>query len=243
MKTICNIKEGVLSLLDKNCINITSKWDFIEKGKNDMTDIVTIDGNKYPLFYWKADPQIEAVARNAKKNIGGSISLKVSGLIDKSYGIDAFLYKELDIAEWVLDSKIKKITAYINKNAINTTLLMENGKVALLELGSSLKEGTEEQTRYTAWGKEGMESSRVVSTKTRPQSIYLYTDNTDPYCYNDPTLELFGLKIDDATKAVAIYKALKKEVDIKMNIERDKTLKFYIEKVYESANKNECVFL
>ena len=208
-----------------------------------MTDFLLLDGTKYPLFYWMSDPQIEAVARNAKKNIGGSVSLKISGMIDKNYGIDAFLYKALDSSEWILDSKIKKITAYLNKNAATITLLMKNDKVALLELSSCLPQGAEEQTRYTAWGKEGMESSRVVSTKIRPESIYMFKDRVEPYEFNDSTLELYGLTYEDSIKAVEIFKVLKEERDITLNIERDKKLRFYIEKVYESSNKNDCIEL
>nr|MBO4518043.1 hypothetical protein [Clostridia bacterium] len=234
METSKSVKDGVISLIDKNKTEITATWDYFKKGANDMTDSVAIDGKTYPLFYWRSDPQIEAIARNAKNNIGGSVSVKISGMVSKNYGVNAFLYKELDTAEWVLDSEIKKITACVNKNAINATLLMKNGKVALLELGATLPDGAEEQTRHTAWGKQGMESTRVVSTKVRPQSVYLFTDRIEPYAFNDATLELYGLTLADATAAVAVYKAISGKTDLRFNIERDKKLRFYMEKVYES---------
>ena len=242
METNKDVKNGVNNLLNKNCISIKSSWEFINKNTTDMTDFLIIDSIKYPLFYWRSDPQIEAVARNAIKNIGGSVSLKISGLIRKNYRIDAFLYKALDSAEWILDSEIKKITAYFNTNAVNVTLLMKNDKVALLELSSSLPDGIEEQTRYTAWGKEGMESSRVVSTKTRPQSVYMFKDDKT-YEFNDSTLELYGLSYEDSIKAVEIFKVLKEERNIKNNLERDKKLRFYIEKAHESSDKNKCIEL
>lgn len=208
-----------------------------------MTDRVAIDGKTYPLFTWRSDPQKEAVARNAKNNIGGSVSVKISGMIARSYGIDAFLYKEIDAAEWILDSEIKKLTAYVNKNAINVTCLMKNGKVALLELGATLPDGAEEQTRHTAWGKQGLESTRVVSTKVRPQSVYLFTDRVEPYAFNDTTKELYGLTLEDATAAVAVYKAITGKTDLKFNAERDKKIRFYMEKVYESDKTRESIEL
>ena len=241
MKNDKNVKNGVISLLKKNKAEISVLWEYRKRSATDMTDYVVIDGNAYPLFYWRSDPQIEAVARNAKNNIGGSVSVKINGMIDKNYGIDAFLYKEIDTAEWILDSEIKKLTAYINKNAINATCLMKNGKVALLELGATLPDGAEEQTRHTAWGKQGLESTRVVSTKVRPQSVYLFTDRIEPYTFNDTTKELYGLTLEEATAAVAVYKAITGKTDLKFNAERDKKIRFYMEKVYESDKTRESI--
>lgn len=243
MEYLKTINDGVKSLLNKNKISNVPSWEFIKKESSDMTDYLKINQKTYPLYYWRFDPQIEAIARNAKKNIGGSVSMKISGLVPNNYGIDAFLYKALDISEWVLDSNIKKITAFINKNAMNLTLLMENEKVALLELGSCLPNGCEEQVRITAWGKEGLESTRVVSTKIKPQSVYLFSDNTEPYKYNDANLELYGLSLDDATKAVAIFKLLTDTTSLNFYKTKDEKLKFYIEKVYESNNTSESIEL
>ncbi len=238
-----SVKYGVLSLLKKNETDSATTWEYVKKAQSDLTDCVIIGGKKYPLLYWRCDPQIEAVARNAKNNIGGSVSAKISGMVSRDYGIEAFLYKELDIAEWILDSEIKKITAYVNKNAINATLLMKNGKVAALELGATLPYGAEEQTRHTAWGKQGLESTRVVSTKIRPQSVYMFTDRQEPYVFNDATKELYGLTLADATAAVAVFKIITGNTDLTFNEERDKKLRYYIEKVYESDKTQKSIEL
>lgn len=238
-----SIDDGVKSLLSKNKITDVPSWEFIKKESSDMTDYLKVNQESYPLFYWRFDPQIEAIARNAKKNIGGSVSMKISGLVPVNYGIEAFLYKALDISEWVLDSNIKKITAFINKNAINLTLLMENEKVALLELGSCLPNGCEEQVRITAWGREGLESTRVVSTKIRPQSVYLFTEDAEVEEYNDANLELYGLSLEDATKSVAIFKVLNDTTRLDFFKSRDEKLRFYMEKVYESSNTSSSIEL
>ena len=241
MKRCKSVKDGVNSLIIKNQASIKSSWDYVKAGSKDLTDSVTIGSLTYPLFYWRFDPQVEAIERNARKNIGGSISLKMSGVVGKDCSLEAFLYKALDIAEWALGSEIKKLTAYVNKNAANVILLMKNDKVASLELSSCLKKGTPEQTRITAWGREGMESTRVVSTKIRPESIYMFTNKTTPYTFNDATIDLYGLALDDATKAVAIYKLLIGDSDLSFYLERDKKLKYYIEKVFESDKTNESI--
>ena len=235
------IEDGVNSLFQVNGIKDAPKWKFLPKTENDYTDKVLIDGQVYPIFYWRHDPQIQAIMRNGKYNIGGSCSAKISGMIDKTYGLDAFLYKEIDNAEWILDSKIKKLTAFVNQNAANLLLKMENEKVAVLELGANLPEGAEEQTRHTVWGKMGMESTRVVSTKVRPQSVYLYTDRAEPYTFNDATIELYGLSLYDATIAVSIFKMLTGKVDLAWIRQRDRQLVSYINKVYESSNNEKSI--
>ncbi len=237
------VEDGVKSLLKANGESVGVKWEYREKKPDDMTDSLIIDGKAYPIFYWRYDPQVQAIARNAKFNIGGSVSAKTTGLIKREYGIEAYLYKELDAAEWILDSDIKKITATLNKNAAAVILKMENGKVATLELGAALPEGAEEQTRHTAWGREGMESTRVVSTKVRPQSVYVFTDSKTPYTYNDTTLELYGLTLEQSTIAVSIYKMLTEVTDYAALTERDGQLRKYIEIVRKSDITGESVEL
>ena len=235
------IEDGVNSLFQVNGINDSPKWKFLPKTENDYTDQVLIDGQVYPIFYWRNDPQIQAIMRNGKYNIGGSCSTKISGMIDRTYGLNAFLYKEIDNAEWILDSKIKKLTAFVNQNAATVLLKMENDKIAVLELGSNLPQGAEEQTRHTVWGKMGMESTRVVSTKVRPQSVYLYTDRAEPYTFNDATIELYGLSLYDATIAVSIFKMLTGKVDLEWIKQRDQQLLSYINNIYESSNNEKSI--
>ena len=151
------------------------------------------------------------------------------------------MLKELDNAEWILDSKIKKLTAFFNQNAVNVILKMNNDKVAVLELGATLPYGTEDQIRYTVWGRQGMESSRVVSTKVVPQSVYLYTDKKEPYTFNDATKELFGLSLSESNLAVAVYKMLTGKVDLKWLKNRENQLIAYLNAIYESSCKETSI--
>ena len=105
----------------------------------------------------------------------------------------------------------------------------------MLELGATLPIGTEEQTRHTVWGREGMESTRVVSTNIRPQSVYLFTDKKEPYSYNDAIKELYGLSLRDANIAVAVYKMLTGKIDLNWLKLRNNQLIDYLNAVYESS--------
>ena len=61
--------------------------------------------------------------------------------------------------------------------------------------------------------------------------------------FNDTTKELYGLTLEDATAAVAVYKAITGKTDLKFNAERDKKIRFYMEKVYESDKTRESIEL
>jgi hypothetical protein len=87
----------------------------------------------------------------------------------------------------------------------------------------------------------GMESTRVVSTKTRSQSVYLYTDRAEPYVFNDATVELYGLSLYDATIAVSIFKMLTGKVDLAWLKVREKELIAYINNVYTSSERAQSI--
>lgn len=235
MRKVLSVEDGVKRLLEHFQDKVDECWEFIPKTENDYTPKLKIGTEVYPIFYWREDPQVQAVMRNGVFNIGGSCSAKISGQIEKTYGIGSFLYKEIDCAEWILDSKINKLTAFHNKNAVNVILKMDNQKVAVLELGATLPVDAEEQTRHTVWGKEGMESTRVVSASVRPQSVYVFMDKKEPCSYNDAIKELYGLSLRDANVVVAVYKMLTGKIDLKWLKKRENQLIAYINAIYESS--------
>ena len=241
VKKNLTVEDGVRSLLEVFGEKTDKSWQILPKGANDYVPKLKIGDKIYPIFYWREDPQIQAVMRNGKYNIGGSCSAKISGQVELDYGIDGLLFKELDNAEWILDAEIKKLTAFYNQNAVNVTLKMSNEKVAVLELGATLPSGSEEQIRRTVWGKQGMESTRVVSTKIVPQAVYLYTDRKEPYTFNDATKELYGLTLSESNLAVTVYKMLTGKVDLEWLKKRENRLIAYLNAIYESSCKEKSV--
>ena len=237
MRKTVSVEEGVNRLIETFQEKVDENWEILPKTENDYTPKLKIGTKIYPIFYWREDPQVQAVVRNGKYNIGNSCSAKISGQAGKAYGIESFLYKELDCAEWILDSELKKLTAYYNKNAVNVVLRMKNDKVATLELGATLPFNAEEQVRHTVWGSLGMESSRVISTQERPQSVYLYTDRKEAYTFNDTYNVLYGLTLNDSNLAVAVYKMITGKIDLNWLKLRNNQLIDYLNAVKESSYK------
>lgn len=241
MKKIKSIEEGVASCFEAGEYGEVPKWTFMPRQAGEMTAHIVTGGKTYPVFDWRCEPQPLAVANRAKNGIGTLCSLKTSGAIDKSFGLERQLYKELDTAEWMLGSQIKYLTAYVNQNAANVIVRMKNDTVAILELGSALPEGAQEQTRHTVWGTHGMASTRVVSQKLKYHSIYLFTDGPVPETFNDTTGYLYGLNEADATATVCIGKMLLGRYDIDGWIEQDRKLREYVKAVYRSSETGERI--
>ena len=189
MQEITTIEQGVQAAFDEKRQKIEHEWEFLPATNGELTDTVIVDGEHIPLFWWRYDNQVfplEELERNMD-----SVSCKLNTISTKSIGLDSLMIRHFDIAEWFLKSRVKKLNCYQKGNSVAVLLTMENEKVAVLELGANLPQGAEEQTRHTVWGKMGMESTRVVSTKVRPQSVYLYTDRVEPYTFNDATVGIF----------------------------------------------------
>lgn len=243
MDKINTIEEGVASIYAKNEFGEVPNWKLIAKKDGEFTDHVEIDGKIYPVFAWRGDPQICYVANNARGNMGSCCSLKISGAISKDFGLDNFLYKEFETAEWALNSEIKHLTAFINDNSCNVIARMENDKVAVLELGANLPVGAEEQTRHTAWGTKGMASSRIISQKVRSQTVYLFNDGPTPTTYNDEMTALYGLSHDDCSKTVVIASMLLNKIDYKLWNDKHEKLVGYVKAAHLSAETGERVIV
>ena len=133
----------------------------------------------------------------------------------KSAGLEKLLYKELDVAEWIMGSSVRTVMNFRQGNSMNMLATMQNERVALFELTASLHDDTPEQGRHTYWGEDGMASDRVVSQKVASEAIYLFTeDQKDPQTYNDIFIYMYGLSRTDTLKATIIAEILMVRRDI-----------------------------
>lgn len=243
MTKITTIHEGLKSIYAKNEFGEVPNYEIVARKEGEFTDHLLINGELFPIFYWRCEPQTASVANKAKREMGKCCSLKISGAISSDYGIDRFLYKELETAEWILDSEIKHLTAFVNGNTCNAILRMKNDKVAVLELGATLPVDAEGQTRHTAWGTKGMASTRIISQKVRGKSIYLFNDGPTPTTFNDEMTALYGLSPEDCTKTVTIASMLLNRCDYKAwKVKHDKLVS-YVKAVYKSAKTGERVVI
>lgn len=207
MKKCVTIEDGVRSALATYQVEPKVQWELIPAGEGDYTDTLVLDGVKYPLFWWRCDPQVGSMYAKAPSRKICSMKLNRAGA--KSAGLEALLYKELDIAEWTMGSSVRTVMNFRKGNSMNMLSTMQNDRVALFELTACLHDDTPEQGRHTYWGEDGMASDRVVSQKVASEAIYLFTEDArDPQTYNDIFIYMYGLDRTDTLKATIIAEIL-----------------------------------
>ena len=240
---ICKtIEDGVKSALRLYEINDELSWRYIPRPSGEYTDFVMINGVKYPLFWWRRDSQIAYIIASAPSK--KPVSMKLNEESPASYGLDALVYKNFDIAEVSLNSEIASVMCFKKTKSLNMIATMLNKRVAVFELAAVLKDGTKQQGRHSVWGEEGMCSTRVVSQKIDTQAIYQFTDDSvTPVTYNDEFIYMYGLEKDDVAKASLIAEMLMGRVDYSDWIARDAKYKKYLAAMNKSADNSERVFV
>ena len=65
MKKCVTIEDGVRSALATYQVEPKVQWTLIPAGEGDYTDTLVLDGVKYPLFWWRCDPQVGSMFSKA----------------------------------------------------------------------------------------------------------------------------------------------------------------------------------
>lgn len=233
MEKCLTIEAGVKAALKLYDCEPQVSWKYLPAKEGELVDKIVLDGEEYPLFWWRSDTQICGLLRRAPERKLCSMKLNRSG--SKKDGLDSLLYKELDIAELMLDSTIDKIMCFRKAHSLNMLGTMKNERVAVFELAAVLHENTEEQGRHIYWGEEGMASDRVVSQKVASEAVYLFCEDQEKAdVYNDIFLYMYGLNKTDATKAACITEILMGWMDISSWKEKDAHYRACIEVSKES---------
>ncbi len=234
LKKCTTVEEGVCNALEIFDCRPEVSWRYVPATQDRYTDTLVLDGVEYPLFWWRCDPQVGSMYAKAPSRKLCSMKLNRAGA--KSAGLEKLLYKELDIAEWIMDSRVRTVMNFQNGGSMNMLATMENERVALFELTASLHDDTPEQGRHTYWGEDGMASDRVVSQKVASEAIYLFTEDAkDPQTYNDIFIYMYGLDRTDTLKATIIAEILMGRRDVSDWKERDAHYRRCIAAARESA--------
>lgn len=233
MEKCLTIEDGVKRVLKIYNMETECDWEYIPAADGDLTDTIKINGVDYPLFWWRSDTQVMSLYEKAPER--RICSMKLNRTCTKSYGMDRLTYQELDIAEFIMHSKVKSLMCFDNGCARNLLATMENETVAIFELAAVLNDQTAEQGRHTYWGQDGMASDRVVSQKVASESIYLFSeDKKDPEVFNDIFIYMYGLNKTDIVKASCISEILMGWIDISTWKEKDAHYRQCLDTAYAS---------
>lgn len=242
MNRCMTVEDGVKIALDIYSYKLDKKWKYCPANTQEYTDKLWIDGEEFPLFWWRKDTQIDSLYQLAPER--KPCSMKLSRVCSKKIGLEKLLYKELDISEYVLRSEIKSVMSFRNGQSMNMLATMHNACISSFELAATLNENTVEQGRHFLWGEDGMISDKVVSQKITSEAVYLFTEEEEkPEVYNDIFIYMYGLEKADVCRAVMIAQILMGQVSISDWKSRDKHYTKCITAVADSNKMGKKIYV
>ena len=229
------VEEGVRRLLTVRDQRIP---DFkIEKmGEGDLADTLILEGKRIPLLAWRYEPRMNAIKNYGHRAPASNCALNTVSFMGKDTSLDALIYRELDVSEYTLVSKIESVTAFINGGACNLLAKCESGALAGLELGATMAVGSIPQFNHRLITKGGIATDRTVNNVVEQSGVYLFSDeDARPIAYNDGEYYLYGLSLEDSNEAVFIRAIIDGKVDTDALIEQDLRLRRILRAVHKSA--------
>lgn len=196
-----------------------------------------INGRELPLFSHRCERRIIELE---KLVCGGTLFgisvMRTARIVEKGSDIFAELYRELDICRYVLQRKIKTITAMQNDNVLNVIAVTDDKIVCTIEISATLAKGEPPEDKHEIISQRGIACDIVVDAQLKQDSIYVFGDENKKY--TDVDFEIFGLSTEDTAVVRAAF-ALAQTEDYSVAEKDAENLKKLVELAKTSAQTNE----
>ena len=244
VEKVLTVEEGVKKLLSIREYPHPEKMEFHYKTAGELVDTLILGEDKIPLPYWRYEYRIFSLAEYGHENPADNCMLNVYSFVGNDETIEQHLYRELDIAEHLLCSRIAKVTAFKNGDACNLMAVTEAGTLANLELGTTMAPGTVNQCQHRLLTTRGMACDRPVESMVTESSTHLFrNDSIKPTFYNDLEYYLWGLGADDVVRVTYIQDIVKNNVDVAELKANDAHLRRVIAAVLRSDEIGDTVYV
>ncbi len=123
------------------------------------------------------------------------------------------LYRQTDIAQFILGSKIQEIFAIGDWNhAVNLIAKTADGYIISFELSATLAKGTPVIDKHEIIAVSGVACDRAADTQIPQNSIYVY--GQESAVYTDVDAELFGLTAEECALVRSAFAVAKNGTDL-----------------------------
>ncbi len=163
-----------------------------------------------PLRPWRSERRFIELKRLVdEQTIVPVLMCRFACLTDgETMPLAATLYREFDLAEWLVGAPIAGVYAAIDRDrAANVILRLSNDVVCSVETGTTLPPGSPIHDRHELIARRGVASDRPVDTQVAQSSIFTWTDSGTQQ-YTDTDDELFGLDQDQVSLVRSAYEVL-----------------------------------
>jgi hypothetical protein len=162
-----------------------------------------------PLLPWRSQRRFVELKRLVDEQVVTPVVMARFACHTDGSTLDlaAILYREFDLAEWMLGAPLEAVTASIQGPVAHVIVRLASGVVCGVEAGATLPAGTAMIDRHELIGRRGVACDRVVDTQVPQDSIYaIGVEGTRRY--TDTDAELFGLGPDEVPLVRAAYETL-----------------------------------
>ena len=239
---LSSVKEGVIRLLTIRDREIP-EIEILARAEGELVDTLVLDGERLPLLDWRYEPRTNSM-RGYGKVAEQNCCVNVSSFFGSDTPLDVLIYRELDLAEYLLHSKIVKVTAFMRGAACNLIAKCESGAQANLELGVTLAPGTIPQFQHRLITTHGMANDKGVNDLVEQCGVYVFTnEDTRPIVYNDGEYYLYGLTVEESVRCTFIQGIVLGRIDKAALVEQHKHLGEVLAAVHKSAECGQSVMV
>ena len=162
-----------------------------------------------PLLPWRLERRFVELRRLVESGtVEPVLMLRFSCQTDgRQMPLAAVLYREFDLAEWLMRSEIVSVMASINAQAANVVVRLAGGTIGSVEAHAALPEASPMLDRHELIARRGVASDRVVDTQVPQSSVYLYGPGGVRQ-WTDTDAELYGLSTGEINLVRAAWEVV-----------------------------------
>lgn len=146
-----------------------------------------------PLQIWRSDRRFTELAKLVdNQTIENVCLLRFSHMTDSDTTLDAILYEEFDLCEFIAKGEITSLHAVFTDNHTgNIIIKLSNKVIESVEVGNLLPDGKSDIERHEVVARRGVANDIPVDVQIPQQSIFTFTTDGETG-YRDVDFELFG---------------------------------------------------
>lgn len=242
LERVHSIEDGVKKLLNMRERAIPS-FHVIPKKEGEYIDTLVLEGREIPLFDVRYDHALLYLYEYGEIKKDNS-TLNVYSFTGSDVSLDQLMFKEMEIAEFLLHDRICAVTAFATPHAVNMILHMEDGTAANIDLGNTMAPGSQNQCQHRLITKRGTACDRSVAEMVVQNQVLVYGSNqTEPLYYDDNEVYLYGMSEEEIRKVMAIHAIINGKLDCSEWAQKKARLIEAIAAVHESAKRCATVYL
>ncbi|NLC44741.1 MAG: hypothetical protein GX783_10745 [Clostridiales bacterium] len=228
-------QDGLQFLIDKYNVDADAKLNC-----NDL--MLNFDKSSFPLLPWRNERRFVELKNIVNDGTLEGISvMRVCRIESVDSELRSLIYRELDLCQWILGSKISSIYMVENgEKAANIIAKMESGVVCTIEVAATLPADSKIIDKHEIISQRGIACDRVVDTQVPQESIYLFTDEGEQ-AYLDVDFELFDYTVEEVALVRQGFAVIR---DSKLRVELAESAEYLMNMVdmaIQSAKSNKAM--